>query len=395
MTKSVTHISFSSAGGAGTVAHTLMRAQRESGREAQFAHIIDSDLRTRPLRNPLHTVAAGVDHYVVKAPGFAAPISLFRDRLGTDFEARISTSDVIHLHGYNGALPLDDLASMAEGKRVVWTLHDMNPFTGVCHYSLGCQKFTTSCETCPAVRTAFQSSVRESLTRKISSVKALSDLRVVAPSTWLAHEASKSVVFRDAQVTVIPNPVPFVGGGGATVRAPADSGGDGSALRACAIAKNLSDPVKNVAATVRAFQELRSHVPDAKLRLIGQGGEEFVGPGIERLGPLGSAEVARELQSADILIVSSRAENTPLVIIEAASQGCLSVVSQVGGMPGMIDDLGAGEVFSDEGELVRALARCAETSASQRSHFRTTLQAQMQRLYSVEAVLAQYDTQYD
>ena len=137
MTKSVTHISFSSAGGAGTVAHTLMRAQRESGREAQFAHIIDSDLRTRPLRNPLHTVAAGVDHYVVKAPGFAAPISLFRDRLGTAFEARIRTSDVIHLHGYNGALPLDDLASMAEGKRVVWTLHDMNPFTGVCHYSLG------------------------------------------------------------------------------------------------------------------------------------------------------------------------------------------------------------------------------------------------------------------
>jgi glycosyltransferase involved in cell wall biosynthesis len=105
--------------------------------------------------------------------------------------------------------------------------------------------------------------------------------------------------------------------------------------------------------------------------------------------------VARELQSSDVLIVSSRAENTPLVIIEAASQGCLSVVSQVGGMPGMIDDLGAGEVFSDEGELVRVLARCAETPASQRSHSRTTLQAQAQTLYSVEAVLAQYDTQYD
>ena len=395
MTKSVTHISFSSAGGAGTVAHTLMQAQRESGREAQLAHIIDSDLRSAPLRTPLHTLAAGADHYVVKAPGFAAPISLFRDRLGTDFEARISASDVIHLHGYNGAVRLEDLAGMTQGKRVVWTLHDMNPFTGVCHYSLGCQKFTTSCESCPAVRTVFQSAAQKSLTRKIATVKALSDLRVVAPSTWLADEASQSVVFRDAHVTVIPNPVPFVSAGGATDRSPADSGGDGSALRACAIAKNLSDPVKNVAATVRAFQKLRSAVPDAKLRLIGQGGEDFVGPGIECLGPLDSAEVARELQSADVLIVSSRAENTPLVIIEAASQGCLSVVSQVGGMPGMIDDLGAGEVFSDEGELVRVLARCAETPASQRLRSRTTLQAQAQTLYSVEAVLAQYDTQYD
>ncbi len=395
MTKSVTHISFSSAGGAGTVAHTLMQAQRESGREAQLAHIIDSDLRSAPLRTPLHTLAAGADHYVVKAPGFAAPISLFRDRLGTDFEARISASDVIHLHGYNGAVRLEDLAGMTQGKRVVWTLHDMNPFTGVCHYSLGCQKFTTSCESCPAVRSVFHSSVRESLTRKVSSVKALSDLRVVAPSTWLANEASQSVVFRDAHVTVIPNPVPFVSAGGATGHSPADSGSAGSALRACAIAKNLSDPVKNVAATVRAFQKLRSDVPDARLRLIGQGGEEFVGPGIELLGPLDSAEVARELQSADVLIVSSRAENTPLVIIEAASQGCLSVVSQVGGMPGMIDDLGAGEVFSAERELVHVLVQIAEIPASQRSLSRTALQAQAQTLYSVEAVLAQYDTQYD
>ncbi|HEV8012627.1 MAG TPA: glycosyltransferase [Pontimonas sp.] len=395
MTKSVTHISFSSSGGAGTVAHTLTRAQRESGRDAQLAHIIDSDLRTTPLRTPLHTLAAGVDHYVVKASGFAAPISLFRDRLGTDFANRIATSDVIHLHGYNGAVRLEDLARVTEGRRVVWTLHDMNPFTGVCHYSLGCQKFTASCESCPAVRSVFHSTVRESLMRKISSVKALSDLRVVAPSTWLANEASRSVVFRDAQLTVIPNPVPFVSAGTATGHARANSGGDGSTLRACAIAKNLSDPVKNVAATVRAFHKLRSDVPDARLRLIGQGGEEFVGPGIELLGPLDSTEVARELQSADILIVSSRAENTPLVIIEAASQGCLPVVSEVGGMPGMIEDLGAGEVFSDESELVRVLARSAETPASQRSHARAALEAQAQSLYGVEAVLAQYDTQYD
>lgn len=406
MTKSVTHISFSSAGGAGTVAHTLMRAQRESGRDAHLIRVIDSDLRSEPLRAPLHTLAAGVDHYVVKSSGFSAPISLFRDRLGKDLVDRIKHSDVIHLHGYNGALRLEDLVGLAEGKRVVWTLHDMNPFTGVCHYSLGCQKFTTSCASCPAVRSLFHSSVQESLTKKISSVKALADLRVVAPSTWLALEASKSAVFGDARLTVIPNPLPFVNDGTKSGKTQIDSReakvaesprGESTetSLRACVIAKNLSDAVKNVGSTVRAFQRLRSNVPHAQLRLIGEGGEEFAGQGVELLGLLGAAEIAEELRSADVLIVSSLAENAPLVILEAAAQGCLPVVSNVGGMPGMIEDLGGGQLFKDEGELVSVLTQIAKATASSRTRSRKTLQARTHELFSVEAVVAQYDTQYD
>ena len=44
-------------------------------------------------------------------------------------------ADVIHLHWINGGmLSLQSVEKiLASGKPIVWTLHDMWPFTGVCH----------------------------------------------------------------------------------------------------------------------------------------------------------------------------------------------------------------------------------------------------------------------
>ena len=39
---------------------------------------------------------------------------------------------------------------------IVWTLHDMNPFTGGCHYSGDCGKFRESCGACPELQSTIQ-----------------------------------------------------------------------------------------------------------------------------------------------------------------------------------------------------------------------------------------------
>ena len=46
-------------------------------------------------------------------------------------------ADIIHLHWINqGMLSLDGIAKILKsGKPVVWTMHDMWPFTGICHYA--------------------------------------------------------------------------------------------------------------------------------------------------------------------------------------------------------------------------------------------------------------------
>lgn len=395
MLKSVTHISFSSAGGAGSVASALVLAQRESGREAHLAHVIDSDLRSSPLATPLHTMAAGLDHYVIKAPDFAAPISLTRDHLQGALRESIERSDLLHLHGYNGAVKLGDLKGLAEGKRVVWTLHDMNPFTGACHYSLGCSRYSDSCSSCPAVRPLFRPLVEKALREKIDAIAGIDDLQVVAPSVWLADAARASTVFAGQSITVIPNPVTAISHPASRESAGHLKPTHRAGFVATLIARNLSDPVKNVRGALDAFRIFRTMVPDASLRLIGSGGAEFHEDGVTILGPLSSQEIQRELQSSDALIVPSLAENAPLVIIEAAWAGCPALVNNVGGMPHMVKDVGQGAVFNNTGELAEALHSLASTTARTRQAGRTLLQAAARGLYSPQAVVAQYDELYD
>ena len=395
MSKSVTHISFSSAGGAGSVASTLVRAQRESGREARLAHVIDSDLRSAPLATPLHTMAAGLDHYVIKARNFDAPISLARDHLQGNLRESIERSDVLHLHGYNGALKLDDLKGLARGKRVVWTLHDMNPFAGACHYSLGCGRYSDSCSSCPAVRPLFRPLVEKALREKTEAIAAIEDLKVVAPSLWLADAARASKVFAGNTITVIPNPVTAIGPPASDDSAGPTEATHRAGFGATVIARNLSDPVKNVRGALDAFRAFRATVPHVSLHLIGSGGAEFQEDGVTILGALSPNEVASELERSDALIVPSLAENAPLVILEAAWAGCPALVNNVGGMPHMVKDLGDGAVFNNTRELLEALHSLAGKTARDRQTARARLQAAARALYSPQAVVAQYDELYD
>src|SRR5690554_3813707 len=60
-------------------------------------------------------------------------------------------ADVIHLHWINqGMLSLTEIERiLASGKKVVWTLHDMWAFTGICHHAAGCRHYEVTCGNCP------------------------------------------------------------------------------------------------------------------------------------------------------------------------------------------------------------------------------------------------------
>ena len=58
--------------------------------------------------------------------------------------------DIIHLHFV--AAHYVDYSFFAKAKKpVIWTLHDMNPFTGGCHYSGDCVQFEIDCHKCPQI----------------------------------------------------------------------------------------------------------------------------------------------------------------------------------------------------------------------------------------------------
>lgn len=112
--------------------------------------------------------------------------------------------DVVHLFWVNsGFMKLETLRRF--NSPIVWTLHDMWPFTGGCHYDNECGKFRQSCGKCPALG----SDRDRDLSRRIWERKRKSwagvPIVVVATSRWLADMARSSSLFRDQRIEVIPN----------------------------------------------------------------------------------------------------------------------------------------------------------------------------------------------
>ncbi|NJL82956.1 MAG: glycosyltransferase [Chloroflexaceae bacterium] len=112
--------------------------------------------------------------------------------------------DIINLHWVNsGFLQIETLAKF--GLPIVLTLHDMWPFTGGCHYSQGCDRYTQSCGKCPQLKSTQECDLsRWVWKRKEKAWKDL-NLTIVTPSKWLAECAQSSSLFGDLPVQVIPS----------------------------------------------------------------------------------------------------------------------------------------------------------------------------------------------
>jgi hypothetical protein len=76
--------------------------------------------------------------------------SLPRMPLATPLDPRDLADGIIHLHWIPNLIDYPSFfASLPARQPIVWTLHDMFPFTGGCHYTAGCDAFLTECKNCP------------------------------------------------------------------------------------------------------------------------------------------------------------------------------------------------------------------------------------------------------
>ena len=116
-------------------------------------------------------------------------------------------ADIIHLHWINqGMISLDEMGKiMSSGKRIIWTLHDMWAFTGLCHYPNKCRKFLTECGQCPLLKSKKETDLANKTFWKKAEVYRDAEINFVAVSSWLARCAKESRLLQNQSVTVIPN----------------------------------------------------------------------------------------------------------------------------------------------------------------------------------------------
>ncbi len=140
-------------------------------------------------------------HYPDRERSLFSP-QMFPDAIAS--KVKQINPDIVHLHWVcNGFLQIETLAKL--NKPLIWTLHDMWPLTGGCHYAQACDRYQKSCGNCPQLKSLHGRDLsRQIWQRKAKAWKNL-NITLVAPSTWVADCVRASSLFRDTRVEVIPH----------------------------------------------------------------------------------------------------------------------------------------------------------------------------------------------
>lgn len=355
----IDHVSFSKIGGAGLVAGHLAEAQANMGHSARLLSAIDLDLHRQPATHPTLTMVAAVDRHLVQSDKRATQFSLYRSSLEVGTRQTIRDDSIVHLHWTNGVMKSSTIKSLLmQGRPVVWTLHDMNPFSGGCHHSRSCTGFEDKCIDCPQVRPLFRKRVTVELSTKTLPRK-FENLVIVAPSEWLRTQALASAALREQNIVCIKNPISaaffrF----NDPIKLRAKLGLDPRAFVAIAVANNLSDSNKNIALAVRALESAASHsLRPVVLLLVGQKGLSFKSEGIEihQLGTLEPSDLADAYAASDLLLSTSKTESAGMTVIESAACGTPCLVLSNGGGDEFLQDGKIGYLATSEREFEQTL----------------------------------------
>ena len=112
--------------------------------------------------------------------------------------------DLINLHWVcSSYLQIETLAKF--NQPLVWTLRDMWAFTGGCHYTKDCDRYTDSCGRCPQLGSSRDWDLSRWVWQRKRKAWQNLNLTIVTLSTWLAQSARSSALFQDLRIEVIPN----------------------------------------------------------------------------------------------------------------------------------------------------------------------------------------------
>jgi glycosyltransferase involved in cell wall biosynthesis len=129
--------------------------------------------------------------------------------------------------------------------------------------------------------------------------------------------------------------------------APRDAAGAGAHPPHIVVARNL-EPIYDVGTALRAFCELRRHLPDARLTVAGEGRERrklealarqlCIGEATVFTGRLDNERMGELYRTADATLNPSLVDNMPISILESLACGVPVVSTRVGGVPYLVED---------------------------------------------------------
>lgn len=273
-------------------------------------------------------------------------------------------ADVIHLHWINqGMLSIKEIEKILKsGKKVVWTMHDMWPFTGICHHAGGCKYYEKYCGMCPYLTNPSEKDLSNDLFNKKKNIYSKGKITFVACSEWLKKLSDKSPLIHGHKVFSIPNPIDtqtYLPMDKFLIRKKLNIPIDKKVLLFAAA--KASDRRKGTDYLIKASRLIASDYQDKLLFLIvGNHGAEIADqlsiPSI-CMGYINSQKMPEIYNAVDLYITPSLQENLPNTIMEAMSSGTPCVGFNIGGIPEMIEHKLTGYVakYKDTEDLTNGL----------------------------------------
>ncbi|MES2025540.1 MAG: glycosyltransferase family 4 protein [Pseudomonadota bacterium] len=313
-----------------------------------------------------------------------------------------ASPDIVHLFWVNGGfLRIETLRKFKQP--IVWTLHDMWPFTGGCHYDDECGKFRQSCGDCPLLH----SDKDGDLSRRIWTRKqtAWSDVPmvIVATSHWLADMARSSSLFKDQRIEVIPNGIDterYKPIDKRTARSAYNLPQDKHLILFSAFGAT-SDKRKGSQFLVPALEKIAQKGWGTKTELIIIGASEpenppDLGMKVHYMGQLHD-EISQVLlySAADVVVAPSMQENLSNTVMEALTCGTPVVAFDIGGMPDMIDHKTSGYLAApfESTDLADGIMWVLEDEGRRNMLSQRARQAAVER-YALQTVAHRYSTLY-
>lgn len=130
---------------------------------------------------------------------FSLPYSDF----DLNLNEHIKWADVINLHWVPSMWDYNLFHKL--NKPIVWTLHDMNPFTGGCHYSGDCRRFTEDCKNCPQLDGTRNPNLASMFLRYKRGFTGLNSISYVALCNWMIVRLKSSSAFKNQKIYKIYN----------------------------------------------------------------------------------------------------------------------------------------------------------------------------------------------
>ena len=261
---------------------------------------------------------------------------------------------IMHLHWIADFIDYPSFFnSIPDDIPIVWTLHDMNAFTGGCHYTWTCENFKKTCGNCFQIRKMSVNDISHcNVALKKRSYRG-KNLHVVADSYWLEREARASSAFCSAKsfqtIHYGLDTTQFLPKNKKFCREVLKIGPDSNVL--VFGASSINNHRKGLRKLLASLQHI--HARKLVLLTFGKGkiDDSHDGVSIKSLGNITSSDqLAIVYSAADIFIIPSVYEAFGQTALEAMACGTPVVGFETGGIPDII--------LPGETGL---LAKCADT----------------------------------